>query len=165
MADDDVDLLPQQRRRIEQVHAALAKLSHYELLGVPRDADRKTIARAYLERTLEFQSSRYFARNLGRFRRMMDTIYDRVSTAYEVLRSPTRRSDYDDGARRDRLSSVEEMIRAEVESMREAHDDGRREHVPTSAITPRIVEEPPRTKSGVRQAVVVPAPRGRAAAG
>jgi hypothetical protein len=164
--DADVDLTQEQRRRIEQVHAGLPELSHYELLGVARDAPQKEIAHAYLHRTLEFQSTRFFGRSLGRYRAMMDAVFQQVNVAYQALRVPSRRADYDAGARKARLTSVDDMIHAELESMHAAHEDGRRERVAVPAAMPRIGDEPPRTKSGVQRiGVNVPAPGPRRAAG
>jgi curved DNA-binding protein CbpA len=146
---DNVDLPLPHRRRIEEVHAALPTLSHYDLLGVRPNADRRAIGRAYLERTLEFQSTRYFARKLGHYREMMDDIFRQVTAAYLVLNSPARRAVYDGELRTARLSSVEDMIQAELASMRESNDDIRRDEVP-------------RTKSGTIAKVT---PEGHSASG
>jgi curved DNA-binding protein CbpA len=153
---DDVDLPGALRTRIEDVHASLASLSYYELLGVTPSADKRAIAQAYLERTVEFQSSRYFPRRLGRYRVMMDAIFRKVSVAYDVLRSPARRAEYDERSRCARLGGVDEMIQAELAQMQDAHDDGRREKVAVLAgPTPVVAEEPPRKPSGVHTVKVV----------
>lgn len=153
--DDEVDLPAEQRRRIETAFARLTTWTHYELLGVDPSADRRALSRAYLERTLEFQSSRYFARRLGHYRAMMDRVFERVTVAHDTLITPAKRAAYDAELRRARLASVEAMLALEEAEMQGAHASSRREEIvrPTSGV--RIGDGPPRTQSGTRVAVRV----------
>jgi curved DNA-binding protein CbpA len=145
--DERVDIPHTLRARIEEVHARLDAMTHYELLGVATNADKRTISRAYLERTLEFQSARYFGRSLGVYRMLMDRIYGRVAIAHDTLVLPQKRAEYDAELRRARIANVEQMLEDEARAMRGAQEEAR---------TERIASPPVRTQSGTRPVVRVP---------
>ena len=93
--DEDVELDPEQRRYLDDVHARLDTLDHYELLGVARDADTNAIRRAYFQRVRVVHPDRFFGKRLGRYKARMEAIFARMTHAYETLLAPDKRSAYD----------------------------------------------------------------------
>jgi curved DNA-binding protein CbpA len=93
--DDDSTLTDEQKTRIETTFASLATCTHYELLGIPTNADKKAVKRAYYALTAEFHSDKHYGKNLGRHRAMLDAIVARVTMAHDVLTTTTERADYD----------------------------------------------------------------------
>lgn len=117
---EEVDLDPEKKRRIIDLHVRLEDLSYYELLGVPLDADKKAIKAAYYKLAPEFHPDSYFRKNLGSFKPRIEAIFTRVTLAHDVLTAKQRRAEYDaylDQSIKNRsivdaLTSAEEEARA-----------------------------------------------------
>ncbi len=92
---EEVDLPVELRRRILGIHSVVASLDHYALLGIPREADKKAVKRAYFELAALFHPDRYFRKNLGTFKSKMEIVFAKVSSAYETLVDKTQRAEYD----------------------------------------------------------------------
>ena len=90
-----VELAPERRWRILQTYHRLDRVGYYELLGVSRDADRKTIRRAYFELSKIFHPDTCFRRQLGSYKRKMEVVFQRLTHAYDVLSNPHSRAAYD----------------------------------------------------------------------
>lgn len=88
------DLDAPTRKRILALHARLDE-DYYALLGVGRDADRKTVKAAYYAYAATFHPDRHFGKNLGVFKQRMEAIFGRLTEAHDVLATPTRRAEYD----------------------------------------------------------------------
>jgi tetratricopeptide (TPR) repeat protein len=84
--DDAIDLTVEQRQRIEDVHSRLAELTPHALLGVPEDADRASVRRAYFARVAEFHTDRFFRKRLGSYKPKMEAISNRLTEAYDALK-------------------------------------------------------------------------------
>lgn len=97
MADstDGAALDPETRRYVLELDDGLERVSHYELLGVARDADKKTIKRAYFRLAATLHPDRYFGKDLGSFKSKMERLFRRISEAHEVLLSAEKRAQYD----------------------------------------------------------------------
>ena len=66
---------------------------HYAVLGVAHDADERTISQAYRMASLRWHPDRAGGSKAA---------FQRVQQAYETLNEPSRRSDYDNGAKEER---------------------------------------------------------------
>jgi len=93
--DDGVELDPETRKYVLELHGGLERLSQYELLGVARDADKKAIKRAYFRLAATLHPDRHFGKKLGRFKPMMELLFRRVSDAHELLLDVQKRAQYD----------------------------------------------------------------------
>ncbi|MGZ3474413.1 MAG: DnaJ domain-containing protein [Polyangiales bacterium] len=93
--EEDVDLDAETRRYVLDVYANHERISHYELLGVPRDADKKAIKRAYFRLAATLHPDRYFGKKLGSFKAKMELLFRKISDAHELLLSPDKRARYD----------------------------------------------------------------------
>jgi tetratricopeptide (TPR) repeat protein len=123
--EEVVDLDLDRKQQILEVHSRLDRLTHYELLGVNPDADKKTIKQAYYETVAVFHPDRYFGKNLGSFKPKLEKVFARMTQAHDTL-TPTRaRAEYDQylAARQrtrvmERQLSDEQAQAAELESVR-----------------------------------------------
>src|SRR5512140_981244 len=92
---EEVDLPVEQRKYVLEAHARMAQLDHYAVLGVPRDADKKEIKRAYFQLAATVHTDRYFGKKLGSYKPKMEALFARISVAYEVLSSKEKKAQYD----------------------------------------------------------------------
>ncbi len=92
---EQADLAVDIRRRVLGLHSVIHALDHYAILGVARDADKKAVKKAYFEAAAVFHPDRYFRKNLGSFKPKMETVFGKVSAAYEVLTDKEKRAEYD----------------------------------------------------------------------
>lgn len=91
--DEPVDLSQDMKRRILDTFHRLDLLSHYELLGIGSEVDKKAIKSAYFALVNYFHPDRYFGKNLGSFKPKLERLFTRVTEAHDTL---TRgREDYD----------------------------------------------------------------------
>ena len=70
-------------------------LTHYELLGIPRDAPPEKVAEAYFERSRLFHPDLRHREDLGKFERELNAVFERMKTSYETLSDPDKRALYD----------------------------------------------------------------------
>jgi len=66
---------------------------YHEILGVPADADRKALKRAYFALSREFHPDRYFRKQLGAFQQPLERVFRKIVEAYELLSDPTARTE------------------------------------------------------------------------
>jgi len=90
--DPDLDLPPEVQRAVQAMEARLDRPYH-EILGVPPDADRRTIKRAYFRLAKQFHPDRYFRRDIGPYAERLERVFRRIAEAYELLSDPTTRTE------------------------------------------------------------------------
>jgi hypothetical protein len=93
--DEDVELDAERRQYVTDVFARLDALDHYEILGLRRGADKRSIKRAYFELARVIHPDRYFGKNLGAYRPKLEAIFTRATKAYETLSDPAAKVSYD----------------------------------------------------------------------
>lgn len=79
------DLPVETKRRIIRLHRKLRKLAPHELLGVPEDADKATVKRAFGAASKELHPDRYYGKDLGSFRAKLAKIFARVTEVVQEL--------------------------------------------------------------------------------
>jgi tetratricopeptide (TPR) repeat protein len=84
------------KRRILNAFYGSEGKNYYQLLGLPRDADKKAIKAAYFELSKLFHPDSLFGKELGPFKSKMEVVFKRLTEAYEVLGRNQRRKEYDD---------------------------------------------------------------------
>lgn len=89
------ELTPAQKKRVLDYFFRLDDLDHYTLLGVTKDADKKTVKRSYFELAGFFHPDRYFGKNLGTFKPKMETLFNRITEAHDTLTDAAKRMEYD----------------------------------------------------------------------
>jgi len=91
--DPALDLPTELQQRILALDSTLESLDYFQLLGVERDADARSIKRAYFALSREFHPDRYFRRRIGEFEARLDRIFKRIVEAYELLHDPSTRAE------------------------------------------------------------------------
>lgn len=84
--DEALDLTPEQRQRIDEIHSRLDELRPHAILGVEEGADRAAVRRAYFARVAEFHTDRFFRKQLGAYKAKLEAISHRLTEAYEAVR-------------------------------------------------------------------------------
>lgn len=90
------DLSLDKKQRILEVFYRLDDLTHYELLRVPHDAEKKAIKASYYEIVNTFHPDRYFGKKLGSFKAKMEAVFARITVAHDTLTRLTPRKEYDE---------------------------------------------------------------------
>lgn len=93
--DEDVEIDPVRKRRVLDLFYRLDDLTHYELLGVPGEVEKKQIKSAYYQLAPEFHPDTYFRKKLGSYKAKIEAVFTRITLAHDVLTSKQRRAEYD----------------------------------------------------------------------
>jgi curved DNA-binding protein CbpA len=93
--DEAVDVPSDLKRRILDTYYRLEQLSHYELLEVDQQADKKAIKAAYFQLVNFLHPDRYFGKNLGSFKPKLERLFTRVTEAHDTLTRAAGREEYD----------------------------------------------------------------------
>jgi DnaJ domain len=93
--DEVVELASERKRRILDLYYRLEDVSHYELLGVTDQADKKQIKSAYYLLAPEFHPDSYFRKQLGSYKQKIEAIFMRITLAHDTLTSKQKRVEYD----------------------------------------------------------------------
>jgi CheY-like chemotaxis protein len=80
---------------IDRLAPQLTFLDHYAVLGVSEASSENEIKAAYLHVIKRFHPDRWQAREAGAHRKRMEAIFARATEAYEVLRRPESKLEYD----------------------------------------------------------------------
>jgi len=114
------DLSEEHKRRVLNVFYGLDGKDYYALLGLTQSADKKEIRAAYFELSRLFHPDSMFGKDLGSFKPKMESVFKRLTEAYEVLGRAARRKEYDEylasmvttSAMQHTLDRVESQVRA-----------------------------------------------------
>ncbi|MGH7282393.1 MAG: J domain-containing protein [Polyangiaceae bacterium] len=145
-ADGEVtDLEPENRKLVNDLFRKLDGATHYELLGVPPDADKKRIKRAYYELAAHVHTDRFFRKNLGSYKAKMEAIFARVTLAHDVLTSKEKRPEYDSylGARASarRIESMSDLKAVRIANSPSIEAPSASDPIPVSPIpAPKMVD-------------------------
>ncbi len=82
---ETVDLEPRRKEEILLLFHSLSQLTPFQLFGVPGDTTDRDVKRAYQRLSLRFHPDRYFGKNLGSFKPMMERIFRVISESLELL--------------------------------------------------------------------------------
>jgi curved DNA-binding protein CbpA len=89
------DLTQDQKKRILYVEMHLERWNHYALLGLKRTAAAGDIKKQYFKASKEFHPDAHFRKNLGTYKKRVDTIFRAMKAAYDVLNNKKKREAYD----------------------------------------------------------------------
>jgi tetratricopeptide (TPR) repeat protein len=95
VAAEPTDRSPGHAELVKNTYRRIDWLTHYELLGIPRNAPPEKIAEAYFERSRLFHPDLRHREDLARFEKELTAVFDRMKKAYETLSDPEKRALYD----------------------------------------------------------------------
>jgi curved DNA-binding protein CbpA len=126
--EEPADLDHQKKKKILDLYNALDDRTHYEMLGVLADADKKQIKAAYYALAPEYHPDKYFRKRLGTYKQKIEAIFTRLTLAHDVLTSKQRRAEYDaylEQTRRNRtMAALLEHDPADVSAVVAASEEG-----------------------------------------
>jgi tetratricopeptide (TPR) repeat protein len=93
--DAAADLETSRKQAILELYYRLDTQDNYQLLGIPRNADRRAVKAAYYEKVRTFHPDRYFGKDLGPFRGKLEECFARLTAAHDTLATVARREEYD----------------------------------------------------------------------
>jgi hypothetical protein len=90
------------RREILDAWEGLKSRTHFEVLGLARSVGEGEVKDAYFRLAKRFHPDAHHGAELGDLRDKLEAIFIRLSEAYDVLRDPAKRGDYEARLGRDR---------------------------------------------------------------
>jgi curved DNA-binding protein CbpA len=117
-----LEIPPELQRELRDLASREGRISHYELLGIPADADGAVVRRAFLQKSKAFHPDAWYRKNLGEFAPLLTRAFQRVSIAYQVLSDPESRGAYD----KENLHLFDSDERARIEKRVASEEDERR---------------------------------------
>lgn len=119
--DEEVDIDLPRKRQVLDYFYRLDMLSHYELLGVAGNADRKTIKEAYFKIVGTFHPDKYYGKKLGNFKPKLERVFQRLTEAQDILARSQSRADYDAYlASQNRAKNIERQLEEEAAELEAA---------------------------------------------
>ncbi len=158
--DEDVDLDLPRRRKVLDYFYRLDTATHYELLEVSTQSEKKEIKDAYFKIVGIFHPDKYYGKNLGTFKTKLERVFQRLTEAQEVLSRKATRDEYDayleSQKRTKRLEQAFRGQSTELEAVRrrieqEARVSERASHAPASASAPPPSDPEERRRSLARK--------------
>jgi curved DNA-binding protein CbpA len=125
--NEPTDLSTQQKKRILFIESKLGSWSHYSLLNLKRTASHGDIKKAYFKASKEFHPDAYFRKELGTYKRRVDTIFRAMKKAYDVLNDAGAREEYDATLPADFSPVEQEELRKLAEAHRQKQVDDKRD--------------------------------------
>jgi curved DNA-binding protein CbpA len=89
------DRSPGHAELVKNTYRRIDWLTHYELLGVPRDASPEKVSEAYFERSRLFHPDLRHREDLATFEKELSAVFERMKKAFETLSDPENRALYD----------------------------------------------------------------------
>ncbi len=112
---EDVELDIDMKKKVLKLHAGIDGMNHYQLLGVPRNADSKQIKQAYFQLSKLYHPDSYFRKRLGSYKQRIEEIFKRLTKAYETLSNQQKRQAYDSTLPPEpTLEKIEEKIQQKI---------------------------------------------------
>jgi tetratricopeptide (TPR) repeat protein len=92
----------ERRREILEAWEGLKTRTHFEVLGLSRSVGEAEVKDAYFRLAKRFHPDVHHSASLGDLRDELEAVFIRLGEAYEVLRDPRKRGDYEDRLGRQR---------------------------------------------------------------
>ncbi len=105
------------RERLAGTAASMKKMDYFQVLGVPPNATRDEIKRAYYALAKEYHPDKHFGSYSAEVRNLAAEIFDVISTAHDTLTDDEERQRYvselSSGVRKDVSDEVSKILAAE----------------------------------------------------
>lgn len=95
--NDKLARIPREKRkRVLMMEKDIEGMNHYEILGLKRGALDAHIKKAYFKMTKDFHPDMFFGKDLGFYKKKLESIFQRITEAYEVLSDKKKKKNYDE---------------------------------------------------------------------
>lgn len=139
MIEEACDLDFEQKKRVLDLFFALEDNDYYTLLGIAKDADKKSIKKAYYEVALPMHPDKFFRKNMGTFKPKMEAVFAKLTLAHDILLDKEKRVEYDVYLREvAHTKGMEAMLARAMEEARAAQDA-----LAATVNTPSLMAPPP----------------------
>jgi len=98
----------EQRREILEMQQALATRNHFEVLGISRASGEAEVKEAYFRLARRFHPDAHHSGALSDLRDTLEAVFIQLGEAYEILRDPRRRAEYEERLGRQRAAAASE---------------------------------------------------------
>ena len=122
----------ERRREILEAWDGLQSRTHFEVLGLSRSVGEVEVKEAYFRLAKRFHPDVHHGESLGDLRDKLEAVFIRLGEAYDVLRDPRRRGDYEERLGRQRprpaaspAGGVAEPEKAPPEPPRDPEEEAR----------------------------------------
>jgi tetratricopeptide (TPR) repeat protein len=96
------DKAAERRREILEAFGGLKTLNHFEVLGLSRSVGEAEVKEAYFRLAKRFHPDVHHGASLGDLRDELEAVFIRLGEAYDVLRDPKKRGEYEERLGRQR---------------------------------------------------------------
>lgn len=120
-----IDLPAEMQRELRDLESRGDRLTHYELLGIPADADGGTIRRAYFEKSKRFHPDAWYRKDVGEYGPLLSKWFQKLAMAYQALSDEEARAEYD--REHHALFSTTDRLAIDKRQLSRAEEE-RREH-------------------------------------
>ena len=86
----------ERRREIQEAWEGLKTRDHFEVLGLSRSVGETEVKEAYFRLAKRFHPDVHHRASLGDMREKLEAVFIRLGQAYEELRDPRKRADYEE---------------------------------------------------------------------
>jgi tetratricopeptide (TPR) repeat protein len=86
----------ERRREIDEAWEGLATRNHFEVLGLQRAVSEAEVKDAYFRLAKRFHPDVHHGATLGDLRDKLEAVFIRLGQAYDTLRDPKKRADYEE---------------------------------------------------------------------
>jgi hypothetical protein len=100
------------RREILDAAQGLKERNFFEVLGVPRTAREADVKDAYFRLARRFHPDVHHSTDLADLRDQLEAVFIRLGEAYEVLKDPRKRADYEERLGRSRTPAGQQAAQA-----------------------------------------------------
>jgi len=147
LVEEACDLDGEQKKRVLDLFFALEDNDYYTLLGIAKDADKKSIKKAYYEVALPMHPDKFFRKNLGTFKPRMEAVFAKLTLAHDTLLDKEKRVEYDVYLKEvAHTKGMEAMLARAMEEARAAQD-ALAASVQSPSVAPPPLTEPPKAPS------------------
>jgi curved DNA-binding protein CbpA len=102
-AGDEGGAAPENRDRINRAFENLGRKTHYEVLEIPASASPSAVKKAYFAMSKLFHPDRHYGEGMSEMKPKLETLFHRITEAYNTLMDQEKRKKYDFEVSADRV--------------------------------------------------------------
>jgi len=92
--------------QLKTILAKMERMDYYQILGASPEDDERTIRKKFYARSKKYHPDRYHYVDNPTFKQLITEVYKNIAEAYNILKEPKVRHDYDQALREDRAANL-----------------------------------------------------------